>query len=90
MDEFVADIFGKRVGNTFQTGLVDSTSAEEFDEKLLQLKDIWNSREDCYAPASGPKFYQYFTQYQADVVKYHMRKDLREAMFSVILNFAIR
>ena len=28
-DEFVADIFGKRVGNTFQTGLVDSISTKE-------------------------------------------------------------
>ena len=28
--------------------------------------------------ASGPRFYTFFQRYQADVVKYHMRKDLRE------------
>ena len=78
-DEFIADIFGKRVGNTFQTGLVESISTEEFDEKLLLLKDTWSAREHPYAPSSGPRFYHYFSQYQADVVKYCMRKDLREA-----------
>ena len=28
---------------------------------------------------SEPCFYNYFSQYQADVVRYHLRKDLREA-----------
>ena len=59
-DEFIADIFGKRVGNTFQTGLVESISTEEFDEKLLLLKDTWSAREHPYAPSSGPRFNHYF------------------------------
>ena len=45
---------------------------------LLHLKKLWDEREAPFAPASGPRFYTFFQRYQADVVKYHMRKDLRE------------
>lgn len=76
--EFIDDIFGKRVGNSFQEGLVSSCSADEVEERLQKLKSIWNTREEAYAPASGPRFHSYFSKHQADVVKYHMRKDLRE------------
>ena len=34
----LADIFGKRVGNTFYAGLVDSASLGEFDEHFECLK----------------------------------------------------
>ena len=78
-EEFVHDIFGKRTGNTFQEGLVDSSSADEVQERLSLLEPIWNARESPHAPASGPQFYAWFCQYQADIVKHHMRKDLREA-----------
>lgn len=77
--EFLDDIFGRRVGNSFQEGLVSSCSACEVDENLKKLKPIWDSREQPYAPVSGPSFHAFFCQYQADVVKYHMRKDLRES-----------
>ena len=33
-EEFISDIFGKRVGNTFQEGLVDSSSVEVVDDRL--------------------------------------------------------
>ena len=33
-----------------------------------------------FAPASGSRFYNYFVQYHADVVQYHMRRDLRESV----------
>ena len=46
---------------------------------LEQHKDVWNKRESPFAPSSGPRFYKFFVQYQANVVKYHLRKDLREA-----------
>ena len=78
-EEFICDIFGKRVGNTFQEGLVDSSSVEEVDDCLHRFQPIWDARELSDAPVSRPRFYKYFCQYQADVVKYHMRKDLREA-----------
>ena len=77
--EFTADIFGKCVGNTIYAGLVDSASLGEFDERFECLKPVWELRESTCMPTSEPRFYNYFSQYQADVVRYHMRKDLREA-----------
>lgn len=53
---------------------------EEFDKSLEGLKIMWDSREKPYAPSSGPRFFHYFVQYQADVVRYHMRKDIRESV----------
>ena len=79
VQQVIFDIFSKQVGNTFQEGLVDSSLIEEFDDRLYHLQPIWNTRESAYAPVSGPRFYNYFCQHQADVVRYHMRKDLREA-----------
>ena len=68
-EEFISDIFGKRVGNTYQEGLVDSSSVEEVDDRLHRFQPIWDARELSDAPVSGPRFYKYFCQYQADVVK---------------------
>ena len=75
----LADIFGKHSGSVYTEGLVDCASEEAFDAMLQQLKDVWDEYEQPFAPASGPQFYSYFIQYQADVVKYHMRRDIREA-----------
>jgi hypothetical protein len=78
--EFLSDIFGRRVGNSFEESLVDSSSVEEVEPRLLMLKDVWDGREKPYAPASGPRFHDFFCRFQANVVKYHMRRDLREAV----------
>ena len=78
--EFLNDIFGKRIGNTFQEGLVGSRSATEVEERIQQLKSVWDSREMSCASAGGPSFHDFFCKYQADVVKYHMRSDLREVV----------
>ena len=77
--EMLSEIFGKYTGSCYSEGLVDSTSELEFDTMLEQHKDVWNKRESPFAPSSGPRFYNFFVQYQAKVVKYHLRKDLREA-----------
>ena len=77
--QFLDDIFGKRDGNLKIEGLVDSTSAEEFQQKLEALEDHWNMQELPYSSRSGPCFYEYFKRVQADVVCHHMRKDICEA-----------
>ena len=77
-EEYLLDIFGKRVGNTYQESLVDCKSVQEFDEYVNNLKAVWDSREEAYAPASGPRIHSHFMQYEADVVRYHMRKNLHE------------
>lgn len=59
---------------------MDSNSIEQFDDRLEKLEDLWNTREKPFAPVSGPRFFNHFCQYQADVVRYHMRSDLRESV----------
>ena len=78
-NQFLADIFGQHHGSCYQEGLVDCSSENEFDDMLEQLKPSWNCREVQYSSANGPKFYDYFLCYQADIVKYNMRRDLRES-----------
>lgn len=78
-DEVLGDIFGKHTGSVYKEGLVDCTTEEEFETKLQDLKKIWDEYEQPFSPASGASFHTFFTRYQANVVKYHMRRDLREA-----------
>lgn len=54
LHEYVAAIFEKRIGITYQNGLVECQYVEEFDMCLEGLKILWNSREKTYAPSSGP------------------------------------
>ena len=77
--EFLDDIFGKHIGNSYQEGLVDSCSADDMDRRLAQLESIWDSRESLHLSDSKSSFYAFFRKYQSDVVKHHMRKDLRES-----------
>ena len=71
------DLHPVMIETVVHTYVVDCQSLEEFDESLKGLKHLWDLREKPYAPSSGPRFFHYFVQYQADVVRYHMRKDLR-------------
>ena len=77
--EFLDDIFGKREGNVRIEGLVDVSSVEDFDHKLDALEGPWNVRESPHAGQTGPQFFDHFKCVKADVVRNHMRKDLREA-----------
>ena len=64
--------------------MVDCESAEEVDRCLEQLKPLWESREAQYlsfcSSCLESRFYKFFTQHQLEVVKYHMRKDIRESV----------
>ena len=79
-EEFLNDIFGKHSGSTYNEGLVDSTSEEEFNDRLAKCEAVWNAREAPYAPTSGPRFYDYFLRYKSSIVCHNMRKDLRESV----------
>ena len=79
-EAFITDIIGKQVGAVYKEGLVDCGSEEAFDIALQQLENVWNEREQPYVTCSGPQFYGFFCQYQADVVKFHMRRDVSEAV----------
>ena len=69
------------MGNTYQEGLVDSFSGDDFDRRLNQIKSVWNAREsDFFSVEDSSSFYSCFSTYHSEVVKYHMRKDLRESV----------
>ena len=78
--EFLDDIFGKHIRNSYQEGLVDCCSSDDFDRRLSQLKSVWDSRESLHLSTAESSFYNFFLKYQSTVIKYHMRKDLRECV----------
>lgn len=55
--EFINDIFGKHCGSTYQEGLVDASSEDQFMERLARCKEVWNVRETPFAPLGGPRFF---------------------------------
>lgn len=75
--EFISDIFGRRVGNTYQEGLVDSYCASDFDSCLQNCQDIWNARESSYRRPGQPSFFEYFVQHYAKTISHTMLKDIR-------------
>ena len=63
IEEFIAEIFGKQQGNILYQGLVDCNSKDEFDEKLVGLKEKWNARETRCSRLSNKddqSFYEWF------------------------------
>ena len=75
----MSDIFGKQIGNTYQEGLVDSFSHDDFDRRLSEIKSIWNSCESAVSSREdSSSFYDSFSEDQSEIVKYHMHKDHRE------------
>ena len=45
--EILDEIFGKQDGKVEFNGLIDCSSGDEFDEKVLGLKKIWDKREQA-------------------------------------------
>ena len=78
--EIICDIFGKHHGSTYCEGLVDATSVEEFKDRLAKCEEVWNAREIPYAPLGGPRFFDYFHRYKANVVCYNMSRNIRESV----------
>ena len=79
--DILNDIFGKQEGNIRFDGLVDASSAEDFDKKLEELEEPWNTRELPYCSKSAsPQFYSHFCSVKANTIRHHMRKDIRESV----------
>ena len=63
IEDFIAEILGKQQEATLYQGLVDCNSEDEFDEKLVGLKEKWDVRETrCSRLSSkdGLSFYEWF------------------------------
>ena len=77
--EFISDIFGKRIGGTYEEGLVDSLDSADFNSRLQSCRDVWNARELCYLGPGQTSFFDYFVKYHASTVCHTMLKDVRIA-----------
>ena len=72
VQEFLADIFGKQCGNTFQEGLIDSENADEFRARLEACKELWEKREVLVGDQTS--FYDYFCLHYAPIISHTMLK----------------
>ena len=66
---YLIEIFGDRTSR----GLIDSESREEFESRLLQLKDVWENRP------TGDEFYTNFVAHIAEDMKCKMIFPIRRA-----------
>ena len=65
--QFLYEIFGKQDGEVKYCGLVDSESAEEFEQKLESLKGKWNAREET----SNSTFFDWFVKEKVIILLEH-------------------
>lgn len=74
--EILDDIFGCTQGSTLCEGLVDSSSEEEFDDKVAILEGKWNKLKENHSLEAG--FHQWFVKYKLSTMKSTMIKSVRE------------
>jgi len=72
--EIIDDVMGCQKGSVFCEGLVDCRNHEEFQQKLLMLKERWGQFED----QDGQDFYEWFCEHKASVIEETMLKQIRE------------
>ena len=80
MQEFLADIFGKQVGNVYQEGLVSAEDETDFDIKMANCEASWKEREDKYSVDWRISFFDYFNKHYASVIRHCMLKDIRTSV----------
>ncbi len=74
--EILDDVFGCQHGDTFSEGLVDSSSEEDFSQKLEVLERRWSEIEKTYD--AQPGFYDWFTRNKMMTIQQTMMKPVRE------------
>ena len=78
--EFLADIFGRQCGSSFEEGLVDAENGRDFDSKFENCQADWLERDARYLREAQAPFYTYFKTQYADVVQSTMLKGVRSAV----------
>ena len=77
---YIKDIFGYQEGTHYISGLVDSSSENEFDKNLSSLKEVWNNRENEARDTLNSQFYKWFLRYHADNMKSKMIAPVRSSL----------
>lgn len=71
-EKILSDIFGKCVGWTFLTGLVDQPSVEAFEENLDHLAKKWKLHDVDNESGPVSKFSNWFYTHKDRIIKEHM------------------
>ena len=78
--EFIADIFGKSCGSSFEEGLVDAEDAKDFECRLSTCEEVWLARESMFLREGQLSFHSYFKVHYASVMCNCMLKTLRKSV----------
>ena len=66
-DEFLMDVFGRMEDGIHIEGLVDAEDPSAFKERLEQLQDVWDEREQgCIG--NTPEFFDWFITNKSECV----------------------
>lgn len=60
-NHIICDIFGRKTSSISENGLISAKSEEEFDNKLANVKSVWDH--------IVPDFHSWFVKYEADYFK---------------------
>ena len=72
IDQYMTDIFGRRLKSQQLKGLVDCSSASELMQTYQNLKASWITRHKC-----GKEFASYFEKNKLDLIKETMSQNIR-------------
>jgi len=78
-DDFLLDIFGRTEEGIHTEGLVDVEDASAFEEKLEELQDVWDAREQACNPTMTPTFFDWFITHKSEEIVSSMLRPIREA-----------
>ena len=82
VNEYIREVFGwADTDGTVHEGLVDSYTAEDFDQHLADIQPTWDCREaEAFSNLKdySPVFHTWFTTNVADIYRNHTLRSLRE------------
>ena len=74
MKQYLSEIFGKQEEGTYQPGLLDAMTKEEFEAIILSLKQPWAERE---GKRNGKSLFPDWMVERASTMKNCMTADVR-------------
>ena len=70
-------MFGKRIGDRYEEGLVDSTGVADFHTRLQNCEETWNARELSCQRHGQASFFEYFVDNYSSVFENTMLRNIR-------------
>ena len=78
-EEIVRDIFGFQQGTVYVKGVLDASDEEDFSQRLVSLKEKWDTFEYSIHPHQQPQFYSWLLKNEANDMKVSMISSVRES-----------